>query len=810
MIEQIKGLEIEGRKFLPKKPLNFFEPTSQGAKPQQLALVYGRNGTGKTTLATAFRQVDPLWKDESLSVSLIRDDGSLISLPDVNNKILPTSIRVFDEKYVDKKIKLVPTADGLGTIVLISDPGSSQKDLDAAEAQKTKAQGHEKTLEKLIEDFDDQNKVGSKRQIFETIRGVLKNGWATEDQQIRGLTRKTNVDDELVNEIGQMHCQTKKEDIIALKAKIGKQLKELEDVGDPTAIPEVKQVVVAGFNEASLVALINKRIEKPELTDREKKILAVYESNAKQIESARLTFSSDAEFCPYCFRPIDSEARKSLLASILKILNKEVDDYKNELANITFPIISFDKNVYRTIDKDLAKEVEVAVDSAKSILEDYQADVAAKQGNVFQSVTYAIRGLATAVDVVNAKLSELEQKRQELIVRANQKKTLVKELARITREQAHYLIAPMYLTYLNQANVQARKTRLLARIRKIIARHETKINSIKARMQGTDLAVKCINESLSYIYSSPTRFEIAVKDNKYVLKSNGFDIKPCDVSTGERHALALAYFFVDIMENHELTKFYQDEMLVVIDDPVSSFDSENRIGVYSLLMRKYASILTGNANSRVITMTHDAFTMLQLERMFQTLVKEILPQPKTKVGLWTLTIEGMLQPFNPSRFNEYSSLLWDIYSYAKTGTSGTSAFSVGNEIRRVLEAYSTFLYRKDFQDLFYDKSSQAKLNEFAEFFKSRMARTVLNGESHLKYQTQSFSSDACYFAIVSEPERQDVAREVLCLLHLLDREHLEPHLVPPPEFKSETTPIQDIEVWLEDIRKTLQAKVAAV
>ena len=50
------------------------------------------------------------------------------------------------------------------------------------------------------------------------------------------------------------------------------------------------------------------------------------------------------------------------------------------------------------------------------------------------------------------------------------------------------------------------------------------------------------------------------------------------MSLGERNIIALCYFFTQILSNQDIGKLYQDEELVVIDDPISSFDFENKVG----------------------------------------------------------------------------------------------------------------------------------------------------------------------------------------------------------------------------------------
>lgn len=45
---------------------------------------------------------------------------------------------------------------------------------------------------------------------------------------------------------------------------------------------------------------------------------------------------------------------------------------------------------------------------------------------------------------------------------------------------------------------------------------------------------------------------------------------------------------------------YTKEALVVIDDPVSSFDLENKVGILSYLKSQLLKVLSGNKSSRVI------------------------------------------------------------------------------------------------------------------------------------------------------------------------------------------------------------------
>ena len=99
-------------------------------------------------------------------------------------------------------------------------------------------------------------------------------------------------------------------------------------------------------------------------------------------------------------------------------------------------------------------------------------------------------------------------------------------------------------------------------------------------------------------------------------------VKPSEVSTGERNILALCYFFTDILRQKEEINAYSDEAFVIIDDPVSSFDYENRVGIISLLKERLSSIICGNTNTKVILFSHDMQSIFDFEKMCSEIDKK--------------------------------------------------------------------------------------------------------------------------------------------------------------------------------------------
>lgn len=73
-------------------------------------------------------------------------------------------------------------------------------------------------------------------------------------------------------------------------------------------------------------------------------------------------------------------------------------------------------------------------------------------------------------------------------------------------------------------------------------------------------------------------------------------------------------FFTQILSNQDIGKLYQDEELVVIDDPISSFDFENKVGISSFLRYQTHKIIKGNAKSKILFLTHDLSTFSDLQK----------------------------------------------------------------------------------------------------------------------------------------------------------------------------------------------------
>jgi len=332
---------------------------------------------------------------------------------------------------------------------------------------------------------------------------------------------------------------------------------------------------------------------------------------------------------------------------------------------------------------------------------------------------------------------------------------------------------------------------------KLLKEYKLELETLVARKKNTKIAVDLINKSLRYVFFSKDRLEIKVENEKYILYSRGLPVKPDSVSMGERNIIALCYFFTELISNQEAKDGYAKKMFLVIDDPVSSFDFENKVGIMSLMKDKLSTIVKNNDESQIFILTHDMQCFYDLQKISGEISKEV---QKESNGHKKMCFRGRelkdrnFVPFNFSRHNEYSELFKIIYDYA-CGNTTEYEFVIGNVMRRTLEAFATFIYKKGIEEVSIDDSILAVIDDrdFIEYFKNLMYRLVLHGESHMEERVKALE-DTDYLEFISTEAKERTAQEVICFMYKLNQRHVLAHL------EGERDVDANINEWLNNIK----------
>ncbi|MFA7064694.1 MAG: AAA family ATPase, partial [Bacilli bacterium] len=233
-----------------------------------------------------------------------------------------------------------------------------------------------------------------------------------------------------------------------------------------------------------------------------------------------------------------------------------------------------------------------------------------------------------------------------------------------------------------------------------------------------------------------------------------------------------------ISEGKEEIELYSEEMLLVIDDPVSSFDIDNRVGMISLLRWKLGQVLDSCVHSKVLIMTHDISLCFNLEKSLNEISKLCLESKKYANYILFHLDNKQLNDFKYNKHNVYTQLMNKIYEYALADeVDDVLDLSVGNMMRRVLEAFSTFSFKLGISDISLDEKILNILpNEnIKDYYKNLMFRVVLDNESHSEDNVRGFP-ELSFFSYLSSAEKQQTAKDVLCFIYRINKTHLLSHL----------------------------------
>lgn len=780
MIEKISGISVQGRCFSSLTSFEFFP-----SDDFRLSLIYGANGSGKSTISAAFNALG----DEQRSDLRVKLRG--FQNEDID--IIPDNIFVFDENYIDSNVKI--DGDGLGSIVLLGEQVDLQSEINASESKIREETAKLGALKSTRDLYYLSTNLLSPQYHWEQLKTILRGSseWARIDSEIKGNRQNSSVTDAVIREICSMTVSKSIEQLRSEFAET-KSLMDRVDAPNPLYSREVPQIAVDGDIEDKLSDILALKLEEPVLTERERLILTMVNGGyQQQVENSKAYFSkATGHFCPYCYQEVSEEYRNGLTESINRVLNKDVDLHKEQLSAFRLDILPDSYEQYSALDAQLVVSLKKAIQKYNDIAKAYTDAIQSKIHNIYTPTILKNMGMTSALSLVSELLFQLEEKRKKFVYEISQRSQLQDDLIRINKEIAHLFCLDVYKSFLKQQEEQTKANRIYLQQAEVVRQQEGLLSELKQRKENLILAIDCINSALSFVFFSKNRLSIEFRDGKYYLKSNGCDVKPKNVSQGERNIIALCYFFVQITSNQELSKLYAKEQLLVIDDPVSSFDFENKVGVLSLLRRELKKVIFGNSNSKVVLLSHDLTTIFDLQKALDEICKASKADAKISGTnySWKELYDYELRPFTKKR-SEYAHLLNDVFAYAN-GEENDNVIAIGNKMRRVLEAFSTFCYRKNIEDVSCDRAILVQLDKHSDYFENRMYRLVLHGESHFEEQIYNFHDAGNFYEFISEDEKRHTARDILCFMYLLNQQHIKAYL---PSSEREITK------WCEDILK---------
>ena len=272
MLADMTTLSLKGANFSLRTDLQLFQ--SKKDKRTTAVLLYGRNGSGKSSIARASRTI----KGEHIPIIEIAnfsdETKNLITLSDEERK----QLFIFDEDFVNKNVRL--QEDHLDTIVMLGEAVGLSEKISRVENEKENAELTLRQREEEYNKFKDEKNTESPTYIHKCIEARLKGdgNWAGRKRKITGNRLNAAVSRGTYKQFISLN-PTKDEGDLLLDFQ--KKLDELEQAkkGDKLIKDKVPAFSLPdNFDKHNLLALLQKKIEKPVLTEREKRIFALVSS----------------------------------------------------------------------------------------------------------------------------------------------------------------------------------------------------------------------------------------------------------------------------------------------------------------------------------------------------------------------------------------------------------------------------------------------------------------------------------------------------------------------------------------------------
>jgi hypothetical protein len=772
MFENFKKITIKGGCFENETELELF-------KKDPVTVVYGRNGSGKTTIARAMKsycQATTGGGGEDISKEFTVTTET--EIPEENRAM----VFIFDEEFVSKQVRV--GKEGINTIVMLGEQVELDEQISIKKGELDDKEKELGDLQSLHLRYEDAGDIISPDYFFNQIRDGLRRdgGWADIDRDLKANTLKSRVSVEVVQALLKLdEPQATNEELMAqLKADVKLYLES----SDAQVIEWTASAVDWPENLNTVTTILATPLESPKLTDREQRLLNMVARSSHlpwhfSQQNTRQLVDEGWDFCPLCLRDMDESDRSNVVETLTHMLNKEAEEFEMKLneqlelfarKDVLLPVFPGDLNSQALA---MAKD---ALEPLNKMLVTVRERIEKRKSNVYEAISdpfteeegknyevalikwkNAQETLCGCVDAFN----ESVLKRKRLFEKARNENNL------LARKQFASLLSSFQQAEVNrQDNKNAVDAKTAER-----DRVDNEIKALQMKKERTDIALDYINEELQYVFYSARKVKLEPGDGYYKLTINGRNVLPDKISVGERNVLGLCYFFAKLFSGKTEATRYASESLIIIDDPVSSFDYGNRVGVMSLLRYQFGNILRGNSNSRILVMSHDLHSVFDLVKIRNEVARDKRGD-KSFMELTNNKLEVLYVQ------NEYKKLLERVYEYAANSEAGdpdeTQEISIGNVMRRMLEAFSSFCYNETFERMLRKEDVLSSIpKEKKPYYENFMCRLTLNDESHMEESVYSLNTITSLF---TKEEKVQTAKSMLLFLLYINKPHLASYL----------------------------------
>lgn len=735
---------------------------------KQFNLIYGLNGCGKTTLTRLFDAISGL-EIENLQYEFEEDDGSKAKQGEPFTK----KVRVFNQDYIQKNVEILKSHANSISVLL----GEENKDLiTQIEADETLLNGDPKNPDDVGKIKDLKNYTEKKKRKEDAKEGKFRDvardigantmGGGLAARNYRSPNSKDDfyklTEKELLGDLDlDKYLADTKQELLSVESPVELTRVSIFD-GEQYPIEALKTISVKAE------ALLKKTIEAEVITR-----LADNPDISEWVEQGmHLHEKHSSDSCEYCGQKIPVERIKQLAGQFNdadRALKQEIDELLEYLRSVYAAISTIEildaNHFYPETRVSYQKLRKAFVSSRQELLEKVTALAGELKGKKTKTTTEQVLQSHIETDDFARKLDSIN----ETVKTHNQKTKDFQQLKDLATKKikTHYLssifddVKAFDVEIEDLAKDLEFRAREISEIQKRISDNRNQISSEHkaCRDINTGLTTFLGRSELQFIPHTEKKTDQDGNTREVVL---GYHIMRGDkpavyLSEGEKTAIAFVYFVVNLKDR----EFIAANGIVVVDDPISSLDSNSLYQAFSFLKN------TVKDCGQVFILTHN-FDFLKLLINWRKGADRATNRKDTSFYMITNEFENDVRK---ARIKDLDKLLlkyeseyhylFKLLKEMRDNQDGTliRAYPVPNVARKVWDTFlmfrvpdgnGTYLKMEYLKSKHYDAQILDAIHKFT------------NDQSHIT---------GAGFDPALVPETQKVVGELLTMIETLDPEH---------------------------------------
>ncbi len=536
-------------------------------------LLFGWNGSGKTTFSNVLRSLENGIIENSCTFKIKTESSQITDTCDLN--LTKNNIRIFNGNYIEETLR------GSSTIPYIFFAGKEAVSYDAEE-QKLKDKKDE--LNKIILPTKHDDIASATAVVIKEVGGInsikkqlVGAGTYASYSKTDFEKRIADIEKKIADGKIKSHAELIRADVDSLKG----QLMNTERLAkNDNEIANAAKWLIDNIEN------INNGLGSQPVQVHSKRIDDLNETQTGWIkQGVSLHFNQEKPLakCLFCNSDISNteELIKHFSDEVVKTINS-IDEYLKIIEGYTTSFAKLDS---------LSKSQQQNVDFVRAI---------------FDALAVILKEKRTSISVIKTAYTLDITK---LTPMTNPTSTDATSVAYAI--ETHF-VAQQYEEYARAKELFAKATDQRSAITLEISKLDTQVKELKQKVKNTLEPAQALNRLFKVVFPY-RKIEITDADDGkgYALKRDETNCAFSSLSEGEKNFIALAYFIYSI---NDAQNKLPDDGVVVIDDPVSSLDKQAIFQIFSIIVNE----IKNHAGRQYFVLTHNLDFLGHLREHFRS------------------------------------------------------------------------------------------------------------------------------------------------------------------------------------------------